>query len=173
MKFVRSVLISSLVLGGHFLSGGVYAQDLAFSCVAGDSGAALLVNVENIRTQEGNLRAQIYSSNPDDFLAKGKKLVRLDVPVIDAGEQAMCVQLPSAGKYALVVMHDKNANGKADFLSEGFGFSNNPKLGLGAPDAEEVIMDMPAGVTETTVKLKYILGGDDEKKEKRRKARRR
>lgn len=173
MKFVQSVLISSLVLGGHFLSTPANAQESTVSCEAGNTGAALLVNVENIRTEEGNLRAQVYSSNPDDFLAKGKKLVRLDVPVTTAGEQAMCVQLPGAGKYALVIMHDKNANGKADFFSEGFGFSRNPKLGLGAPDAEEVIMEMPAGVTETTVRLKYILGGDDEKKEKRRKLRRR
>jgi uncharacterized protein (DUF2141 family) len=83
------------------------------------------------------------------------------------------VQLPAPGTYSFVAMHDRNANGKADFFSEGFGFTNNPKLGLGPPDAEDVMFAVPAGVTKTTVTLKYILGDDSEKKQKRRKLRRR
>ena len=33
-------------------------------CEAGEGGAALHVRVENIRSIEGNLRAQVYSSDP-------------------------------------------------------------------------------------------------------------
>ena len=142
-------------------------------CTAGDGGAALYVHVENIRSVEGNIRVQAYSDNPDEFLAKGTKLLRVDTPVKDEGNQSVCVHVPGPGTYAFVVMHDRNANGKADFFSEGFGFTNNPKLGLGPPDAEEVMFTVPEGVTKTTIRLKYILGGDEEKKEKRRKLRRR
>lgn len=142
-------------------------------CTAGDSGAALYVQVENIRSIEGNIRIQAYSDNPDDFLAKGAKLLRVDTPVKYEDKQSVCVHVPGPGTYAFVVMHDRNANGKADFFSEGFGFTNNPKLGLGPPDAEEVMFIVPEGITKTKIRLKYILGGDEEKKEKRRKLRRR
>lgn len=142
-------------------------------CSVADGQAVIAVTVENIQTLEGNLRAQIYSSDPDEFLEKGKKLVRVDVPVETTDSSVVCVPLPSAGTFALVVMHDKNANGKADFFSEGFGFSNNPKLSLAPPDGEEVMFTVDEGLSHQTVNLTYIFGGDDEKKDKRRKLRRR
>lgn len=135
--------------------------------------AALEVTVDNLQTTEGQMRAQIYSSDPEDFLAKGKKLVRVDVPVETIDGPVICVPLPAPGTYALVVMHDKNANGKADFFSEGFGFSNNPKLSLAPPDGEEVMFVASAGISKHTIQLNYIFGSDDEKKEKRRKLKRR
>lgn len=141
-------------------------------CEAAEGGAAVQVRVLNIRDLEGNIRAQVYGDNPDEFLEKGKKLVRQDDPVV-GDEQEVCVQLPSPGRYAIVVMHDRNGNGKADFFSEGFGFSNNPKLGLSKPDAEEVLADFAAGVTRIDVELKYIFGADDDQKKKRRQLRRR
>jgi uncharacterized protein (DUF2141 family) len=142
-------------------------------CDAGEGGAALYVNVENIRSIEGNIRVQAYGEKPEDFLEKGAWVVRVDIPVETEEAQSVCVQLPAPGTYSFVAMHDRNANGKADFFSEGFGFTNNPKLGLGPPDAEDVMFAVPAGVTKTTVTLKYILGDDSEKKQKRRKLRRR
>lgn len=153
------------------------ANTQAARCADGGAEPAIKVLVENIKSVEGNLRAQIYSSNPEDFLEKGKKLVRVDVPVVEEegmeeGTQYVCVPVPAAGTYALVVMHDRNANGKADFFTEGFGFSNNPKLRLAPPDAEDVMITVPDGVLETAVKLKYILGSSEEK-EKRRKLKRR
>jgi len=183
-SFVPSFATKALVLCGLSILAGnaafvgrAVAQSPKIApvstCDAGAGGAALNVRVENIRAKEGNLRAQIYSSDPDEFLEKGKKLVRVDVPVALDDEQNICVPLPSAGTFALVIMHDINANGKADFFSEGFGFSNNPSLGFGPPDGEEVMVNVPEGVSEVSVKLKYIFGADEEKAKKRRKLRRR
>lgn len=142
-------------------------------CTTEPGQAVLEVTVDNLQTIEGQMRAQIYSSDPDEFLEKGKKIVRVDVPVETLDGPTICVPLPAPGTYALVVMHDKNANGKADFFSEGFGFSNNPKLSLAPPDGEEVMFVANAGVSKHTIELTYIFGGDDEKKEKRRKLKRR
>lgn len=141
-------------------------------CADGASGASVLVRIEDFKDLEGNVRAQIYGSNPEEFLEKGKKLVRVDVPTEGDGQE-VCVPLPAPGTYALVILHDRNSNGKADFFSEGFGFSNNPKLALGAPDADEVMFDAGEGTTRMTVTLSYIFGGDEEQKEKRRQLRRR
>lgn len=166
-----SACVSNLVLADA--AERANAVDANGSCVATEGNAVIAVTVDNIQDVEGNLRAQIYGSNPDDFLEKGKKLVRVDVPVVTTDTSLICVPLPEPGTYALVVMHDKNANGKADFFSEGFGFSNNPKLSFGPPDAEEVMITAEQGVNEQSVTLNYIFGADSEKKDKRRRLKRR
>jgi len=179
VRFVCFVLSAALfgfdAFGGHgatAVAADSMIDDVNVMCETGEGNAALLVHVQNIRSIEGNLRAQIYSSDPEEFLEKGKKLLRVDVPVAVENEQSVCVRVPAPGTYALVIMHDKNANGKADFFSEGFGFSNNPKLGFGPPAAEDVMISIPVGVSKTTVVLKYILGSDEENVQKRRKLKR-
>ena len=142
-------------------------------CVAEEGQALIQVNVLGLQNTEGRMRAQIYSSDPDEFLEKGMKLVGVDMPIDGAEEPTLCVPLPTPGTYALAVLHDKNANGRADFFSEGFGFSNNPKLSLGPPDADEVMFVADAGVSQHDITLSYIFGGDEKKKEKRRKLKRR
>jgi len=142
-------------------------------CEAPEAGKSFVrVSVEGLKDLEGNIRVQVYGPTADDFLEKGKKLVRIDVKT-EAEGQKICVPMPDVGDFTLVVMHDRNANGKADFFSEGFGFSNNPKLGLGKPDVEEVVFTATEGVQDMPVNLKYIFGADEEQKEKRRKLRRR
>lgn len=143
------------------------------ACEATAGQAVLQVLVQGLQSTEGRVRAQIYSSDPDEFLEKGMKLVRVDMPLEGKDDPTLCVPLPSPGQYALVVLHDKNSNGKADFFSEGFGFSNNPKLSLGPPDAEEVMFFADAGISQHDIELTYIFGGDDKKKDKRRKLKRR
>lgn len=142
-------------------------------CEAPQMGQALVrVAIIGLRDLEGNIRVQIYGDDPDDFLAKGTKLARVDVKT-EAEGQKVCMPMPAPGDYRLVVMHDRNANGKADFFTEGFGFSNNPKLGLAPPDAEDVLFSAAEGVTEMEVSLKYVFGADEEQKKKRRQLRRR
>ena len=137
-------------------------------CIENSDGKPrVLVKVENLQSTEGNLRVQIYGDNPDDFLEKGKKLLRIDVP-IDHNTMQVCVPLPGLGNYAMSVMHDRNANGRADFLTEGFGFSNNPTLILAPPDLEETLFAARAGVIELTVSLFYMIDVEQKKHRKRR-----
>lgn len=138
------------------------------NCRVLDQGATrLMVMVDNIHSEEGQIRVQVYGDNPDEFLAKGAKLVRVDTPVdIDGTE--VCVPLPGPGEFALVVMHDRNKNGRADFLTEGFGFSNNPKLGLGQPDYDEVSFRVGPGVTKMDISLLYVFDFEEKKQKRRR-----
>ena len=138
-------------------------------CPKDGQGAFLFVTVTGITNSEGNVRVQVYSDKPDEFLASGKKVTRVDVPT-NGDDTQVCVPLPRPGKYAVAVMHDRNANGRADIFSEGFGFSNNPKLGLGPPDHEEVVLEVAEGITDLDVSLTYVfqLGEDKRKQHKRR-----
>jgi len=144
-------------------------------CGAGGDGAYLFVTMENLRNDEGNIRAQIYSDKADEFLEKGTWLKRVEIKTMRSEdvEQQICIELPSEGEFALAILHDRNANGKLDVFTEGFGFSRNPKLGFGPPDHDEVVYKAKKGVNKLKVSMSYLIGADEEKVDRRRRSKRR
>jgi uncharacterized protein (DUF2141 family) len=133
----------------------VYGDTAA--CARGDT--AVLVRVDGFKEREGTLRVQIYGSNPSDFLAKGKKLRRIDVPVARAGRMDVCVALPGPGNYAVAVRHDMDGNGKSGW-SDGGGFSRNPRISLLhlKPDYRDVVIQVGRDVRPVDVTLMYRSG---------------
>ena len=137
----------------------------AGASVAGDVGAcvrndsAVLVRVDGFKARRGTLRVQIYGSNPADFLAKGKKLRRVDVPVPRAGRMEVCVDLPGPGNYAVAVRHDLDGNGKSGW-SDGGGFSRNPSISLVhlKPSYRDVVIQVGRSVRPVDVTLNYRRG---------------
>ena len=140
------------------LAPSVQARPEAAGCGEGASSHWILVHVRGIRSAEGRIRIQLYDDKPADFLAKGKKLLRIEMPSRSDGID-VCVPLPGPGRFSLVAMHDRNANGRADFFTEGFGFSNNPRLGLSAPDLAETLFEARTGGMEMKIFLTYALFG--------------
>lgn len=132
-----------------------------------DNGQArALISVEGFKEMTGNVRVQAYGDNPEEFLESGAWIVRLDLPVEE--DIRVCLPLPDEGRYALVIMHDIDADGRADVFSEGFGFSRNPSLGMTPPDHDEVVTRFGPGVTELAVELQYMFGGNDDRRRRRR-----
>lgn len=168
----------ALAIGQGVVAGGATAASVGSlqpmsqqirPCYGVGNGSMVLVSVRQLQSNEGNVRVQVYSNNPDEFLEKGKRLVRVDVPTQRRGLK-ICVPLPGPGKYALVVIHDRNANGIPDFMTEGFGFSNNPKLMLAPPDHAEAVFVANGGVVKMSVSMFYLI--DVEQKEHRTRRRR-
>lgn len=120
---------------------------------------AVLVRVDGFKARQGVLRVQVYGSNPADFLAKGKKLKRIDVPVARSGRVEVCVDLPGPGNYAIAVRHDMDGNGKSGW-SDGGGFSRNPKISLVnlKPNYRDVVIQVGRGVRAVDVTLNYRRG---------------
>ena len=129
------------------------------SCRAGASEPAVLVNVTGFKNRSGRLRVQLYGSNPADFLAKGKKLRRIDLPVTDTGSMKVCVAVPRSGNYAIAVRHDADGNGKSGW-NDGGGFSRNPRISLLdlKPSYQEVSIPVGYGVKPVDVVLNYRTG---------------
>ncbi len=140
-----------------------YAQEIlgpdAAACRAGTPGPSALVRVYGFKDRGGNLRVQLYGNNPDDFLAKGKKLKRIELPIVAEGDMNVCIELPSYGEYAVAVRHDRDGNGKSGW-SDGGGFSGNPKLSIGnlKPDYEESSFAVGQGVVLVDVIMNYRSG---------------
>lgn len=140
-----------------------YAQEIlgpdAAACRAGATGPSALVRIYGFKDRDGALRVQLYGNNPDDFLAKGAKLKRIEVPVSADGDMNICVELPTYGDYAIAVRHDRDGNGKSGW-SDGGGFSGNPRLSLTnlKPDYEDSSFAARQGVTVVDVVMNYRSG---------------
>ena len=64
---------------------------------------------------------------------------------------------------AIAIFHDENGNGDLDkapgigIPKEGFGFSSNPPLKIGAPSFEEVALSVGTSEMSTQIRLTYLL----------------
>lgn len=162
LKLLRSSLVL-LALAGGIAAMPAGAQTIlgpdAAACRPGAPGAAVLVRVYGFKDRGGDLRVQLYGNNPDDFLAKGKKLVRIDLPVAADGDMNICVALPNRGEFAIAVRHDRDGNGKSGW-NDGGGFSGNPKLSLAnlKPSLDETQFSARDGLNVVDVVLNYRSG---------------
>ncbi len=157
MKKVRAALLAVAAAAGWHVPAAAGMLGDADACAQGES--AVLVRVDGFKVRQGTLRVQIYGSNPADFLAKGRKLKRLDVPVSRVGRMEVCVALPGPGNYAVAVRHDADGNGKSGW-SDGGGFSRNPSISLFhlKPDYRDVVIQVGRGVKPVDVTLNYRRG---------------
>ena len=159
LKLFASAATAALALAASAAPAQAALGPDAPSCRSGSNDPAVLVNVTGFKHRNGKLRVQLYGSNPADFLAKGKKLRRIDLPVTGSGPMRVCVAVPRAGNYAVAVRHDADGNGKSGW-NDGGGFSRNPKVSLMdlKPSYQEVAIPVGKGVKPVDVVLNYRQG---------------
>jgi uncharacterized protein (DUF2141 family) len=105
--------------------------------------------------------AAIFKS-PDGWPENMSKTVHHWPTPISPGSRevtAVMEKLPP-GEYGVVAIHDENKNHKLDrnFIGipkEGFGFANNPHVGLSAPSYQAAIVHVACPVTEVSIHIIY------------------
>jgi len=134
-------------------------------CKSGE-GPAILVTIATLKDRKGQLRMDLYSDDPDAWLAgkrktesEGKTFRRTRAPVPQTGTPQLCVRVPGPGRYALFVLHDRDGDDKVGVFTDGFGFSRNPRLGFAKPKLATVVFDFPGGVLPLTITMNYAGGG--------------
>jgi uncharacterized protein (DUF2141 family) len=134
-------------------------------CRAAESGPAVRVNIVGLRDRRGKLILELYPENDADFLqsdkvliAAGKPFRRVPMPTPNIGPVTMCIRAPGPGSYALVVLHDRDDNGKFGLSGDGVGFANNPKLGLRKPRAKAAGLTIGSGVRSISIVMNYRQG---------------
>jgi uncharacterized protein (DUF2141 family) len=137
----------------------------AARCAAGES--SVIVNVTGFRGRTGTLRVQLYAANPRTFLERRQYLVRVEIPVTRSGDMPVCLPVNTAGRYAVMVRHDANGNGRSD-RSDGGGFSGNPDVSLmdlalrRKPSLSRVGFNVADAPVRINVVLNYVQGGSFE-----------
>jgi uncharacterized protein (DUF2141 family) len=124
-------------------------------------GCTLRIHVDGLRNSTGVVGAAIFKTSdgwPDDM---SKSFHHWPTPIEAGSRKATAVvdNLPP-GDYGMVTIHDENKNQKLDrnFIGvpkEGFGFANNPHVGLSAPPFTSAIVHVSCPVTETKIRLVY------------------
>ncbi|MEO5640770.1 MAG: DUF2141 domain-containing protein [Sphingomicrobium sp.] len=120
--------------------------------------ASLTVSVEGLRDHKGNVlfcltrrTAEFLECDKDPGAVHGS--VAANVGTLDFQHMA-------PGDWALLMIHDSNANGKLDkrfgIPREGFGFSRNPAIRFGPPSADNVRFEVPAGASHQQLRMRYI-----------------
>lgn len=135
---------------------------LLMACMMGAGGAIadsgkLLVDLDNVRDDSGQIRASIYS-DPDTFRKEEKALKIVSLPA-RTGKITLSLDGLAPGRYAVMVYHDANNDQKLNlrfgmFPTEGYGLSNNPTV-MGPPKFSESVFDLKAGDNRIAIKLTY------------------
>jgi len=125
------------------------------------NGCTLRIHVDGLRNSTGVLGAAIFNSPagwPEDTK---KSLHHWPTSIATGAHEATAVleNLPP-GDYGVVTIHDENKNRKLDrnFIGipkEGFGFANNPHVGMSAPPFAMAIVHVTCPVTETKIHMIY------------------
>ncbi len=150
--------------GGLILALGMgsplHAATTAQTCNPNDSSQVRLqIDVSGMRTTKGVIAITIYPDDSAHFLDGAYKLARQHMPVTRPVTHA-CFAFTEPGNYAVALFGDENENGHFDtnFLgipTEGYGFSNNPKLLLGPPKLNQVRFSAHRGDNAIAVQMKY------------------
>lgn len=156
--FLYAAVCAAALAAGAAPARAALGPDAA-ACSPGANRPALLVSVNGFKNRVGKLRIQLYGSNPAEFLERGKKMKRIDLPVTRAGAMNVCVAVPKPGTYAIAVRHDADNNGKSNW-NDGGGFSNNPKLSLLKlkPSHRATAVNVGPGIRTVPVVLNYRSG---------------
>jgi uncharacterized protein (DUF2141 family) len=138
-----AVLITLVIVAGMCPARLCCAQATQQACT-------LRIHVDGLRNHKGVVGALVFTSAvgwPEDV---HKCFRHQYAPVAATGRGATVVveDLPP-GNHGIVVLHDENENMKLDrnifgFPKEGFGFANNPKVGLRAPPFGSAVMHVAA-----------------------------
>jgi len=121
----------------------------------------LRVRVDGLRNATGVIGVLLFRSTagwPEDVT----KSVRHEAAPIADGAREATVTFSglAANDYGVVALHDENRNMKLDrnlfgIPKEGFGFANNPHVGLGPPAFGLARLHVACPVTETEIHIIY------------------
>ncbi|MFT7388607.1 MAG: hypothetical protein ACI8VC_001862 [Candidatus Endobugula sp.] len=127
---------------------------------AQSSCSSIQVKIPNIKSSAGIVACAIFESStgfPTEFLNSASNIVMLKI----RDTQARCnfLDIPP-GTYSLVVIHDKNKDGKlgTNFLgvpTEDFGFSADAKALVSAPTFEATSFSYDGKNLDLTIRLTY------------------
>ena len=106
---------------------------------------SLELEVTNFEESKGQLIISVFEK-PEDFPIEGKEFKKIVVDKLDLEGTKINIELPH-GDYAIALLHDLNLDGECNFNfigipTEAYGFSQNVRPIVSAPDFEETMFHL-------------------------------
>lgn len=122
-------------------------------------GATLDLSFENVRNARGVIRICLTANRRHFPDCSGDSAARtLSIPASQANARFTGL---AAGTYAISLIHDENGNGRMDMTlmmpREGFGFSRNPRIGMGPPRFDAAAFAVGSDPVRQQVRVRYML----------------
>lgn len=127
-----------------------------FASASGE--ARLVIHIEGLRNDKGVVSVALFNK-PEGFLDSDRRIAGGEIKI--SGTTAVIeISDLEPGQYAAAFYHDENANGDFDqgilgIPLEGYGFTNNVRVWLSAPDFGEAAFTVQPGLNETRAKIVY------------------
>jgi uncharacterized protein (DUF2141 family) len=122
----------------------------------------VIITATGLRNAHGVVRA-CMTGEAAHFPSCKNPAVSYDLVGDAAASVTLTFRDVKPGRYAIALLHDENANGKADRASmmipkEGFGFSRDAKVRFGPPKFGAAAFDVAPGAKEKLViRMRYML----------------
>jgi uncharacterized protein (DUF2141 family) len=163
MKVCRSLLLILMIAATcvHARLGADSISSVGLQAAPGAKGCTLRIHVDGLRNSIGVVGTAIFKSAdgwPEDMT---RSFLHWPTPIpAGSGEVTAETENLPPGDYGVVTIHDENKNRKLDrniigIPKEGFGFANNPHVGLSAPPFSSAIVHVTCPVTETKIHIIY------------------
>lgn len=158
LPFAAMLAFATAPLGAETVGG-----DAAY-CETG-RGPAIQANVLGLKDRAGEIWFELYPATEADFLrpdmdlvAEGKTFRRTRARLPASGPVSICIRVPHAGRYSVMVRHNRIGKDKFSIWSDGVGFPDNRKMGRNRPKFSQALIDAGPGVTAATIRLQYLRG---------------
>jgi len=121
---------------------------------------SITIHVDGFRNTKGVLGGALFKNKtgwPED---DSQAFARNAIPISANSDAVLTFPDIPTGQYAVVVLHDENENHRLDrnilrVPKEGFGFANNPHVGLSAPSWRDSSVQVTCPSTEVHIHLIY------------------
>lgn len=166
----RAFVRRGFALFRHRALRGLAALPLLLTLTLPAIGADLKVTVDGVRSHEGALMIGLYDSAEGfnvaikhsaeaGLLNDKSRLVGAAIRAADGRQSTVFTQL-RPGRYAVIVFHDENDNGRLDAASlgvptEGYGFSNDAQGLLAAPSFDAAAVTLGGADKDIAISLIY------------------
>lgn len=120
--------------------------------------AELAVEVQGLRSDQGEVRVGLFDT-PESFATHKGKVAEIVLKPAGGVARGAFADIPP-GTYAMAAYHDENGNrvfdkGLFGWPLEGYGFSNDAPVFLGAPPFAQSAFAVPAGGARVVFRIVY------------------
>jgi uncharacterized protein (DUF2141 family) len=125
---------------------------------AGES-ITVSVRIEGFRSNDGICRLLLFNGKKGFPESASDAVLLLNRTIHSKQSEFSFTVQP--GVYAVSVFHDENSNKRMDKTwygkpTEGFGASNNPRVGMGPPGFEETRVHLDRNTRSLVIRLNYL-----------------